>query len=277
MRSKLFVPCTRPELLSKALATDADALSFDLEDSVPAASKADARDRLAHWLKSDEVRRSSKTIIVRVNGPKTGFFDSDVRALSGLRIDLINIPKMESREEVCTTAELLAQLGLSARMLINLETPAGVHRASEIAAAHPNVAGLQVGLNDLFAPLGIERRNVMHAHSIMLAVRLAAGANLFAIDGAWPDLEDEEGLRTEAVLARSLGFIGKSCIHPRQISIVNEVFDDSGEVARARRLVKAAADAEASGQGAFLFEGTMTDAPAIEAARVLLRRASNRS
>jgi len=276
MRSKLFVPCTRPELLGKALATNADALSFDLEDSVPSNSKADARDRLVQWLKSDEVLRSSKTIIVRVNGPKTDFFDSDARALAGLRVDLINIPKIDSPQEVCATAELLAQLDVSARMLINLETPAGIHRASEIAGAHPNVAGLQVGLNDLFAPLGIERRNLMHAHSIMLAIRLAAGASLFAVDGAWPDLDDEEGLRAEAVLARSLGFIGKSCIHPRQVPIVNEVFEDSVEVARARRLVKAAADAEASGQGAFLFEGSMADAPAIEAARVLLRRAGNK-
>jgi len=106
------------------------------------------------------------------------------------------------------------------------------------------------------------------------SIRLAAGeAARFAFDGAWPDLADDDGFRAEAELARSLGYPGKSCIHPRQVTIANAVFDKGEDVARARRLLAAAAEAGTRGHGAFLFDGAMADAPAVAAAREALRRA----
>jgi citrate lyase subunit beta/citryl-CoA lyase len=274
MRSKLFVPCSRPDFFAKALAGDADALSFDLEDSVPAADKATARARLVEWLQSDAVGSSAKQLIVRINAPDTPYFADDLAALAGLRVDIVNLPKAESADTVRTVGARMDRIGIAADLLVNIESASGMARAATIARAHPRVTGLQVGLNDLFASLGIDRRDARHVHAALWAIRLAAGeAARLAYDGAWPDLADDEGFRAEAELARSLGYLGKSCIHPRQVAIANAVFDRGDDLARAKRLLAAAAEAETLGRGAFVFEGAMADAPAIAAARETVRRA----
>ena len=274
MRSKLFVPCSRPDFFAKALAGDADALSFDLEDSVPPDGKQAAREQLAACLRSDIAAGSAKRLIVRVNAPDTPFFDDDVAALAGLRVDLVNLPKAETPDIVRTAAQSLAAAGIAVGLLVNIESARGLSRAAAIADADPRVIGLQVGLNDLFAALGIDRRDARHVHAAVWAIRLAAGeAGRIAYDGAWPDLADKDGFRHEALLARSLGYLGKSCIHPDQVTIANTVFDRGADLARAERLLAAAAQAGAHGHGAFVFEGAMADAPAVAAARDLLRRA----
>ncbi|TRW16815.1 HpcH/HpaI aldolase/citrate lyase family protein [Glacieibacterium frigidum] len=267
MRSKLFVPAARPEFFTKALAGDADALSFDLEDSVPAGAKAAARARLAELLASDAVRGSAKTIIVRVNGLDTPDFAEDVAALRGARVDLINLPKCEDAAVIQAAAEAVGDT----RLLPTLETPRALARAAEIAA-HPAVAGLQVGLNDLFATLGIDRRNVAHVHAALWTIRMAAGeGGCVAIDGAWPNIDDADGFRAEAELARSMGYVGKSCVHPSQVALANAVFgNDAATLDRARRIIAAGDSAAATGRGAFTLDGEMIDRPAIEQARTLL-------
>ncbi|MBW8812531.1 MAG: CoA ester lyase [Caulobacterales bacterium] len=280
MRSKLFVPATRPEFFAKALAGEADAISFDLEDSVPEDAKAQARANLRRFLGSDAANgaRSDKRIIVRVNALATPHFAADLAALAGLPVDLLNLPKADGAQDVQTAAARAATLGDGSAppigLLPNIETAQALARAAEIAGAHPTVAGLQVGLNDLFEPLGIDRGNLSHVHAALWAVRLAsAQAGGFAYDGAYADLADEDGFRREAELSRSLGFLGKSCIHPRQVAIANAVFDRSaGELARARRIVAAAREAAAAGRGAFLLEGRMIDRPAIAQAEAVLAR-----
>jgi citrate lyase subunit beta/citryl-CoA lyase len=274
MRSKLFVPCSRPDFFAKALAGDADALSFDLEDAVPAGDKAAARTRLVEWLRSDAVGSSAKQVIVRINAPDTPYFADDLAALAGLRVDIVNLPKAESADKVRTVGARMDRIGIAADLLVNIESASGMARAATIARAHPRVTGLQVGLNDLFASLGIDRRDARHVHAALWAIRLAAGETArLAYDGAWPDLADDDGFRAEAELARSLGYLGKSCIHPRQVAIANAVFDRGDDLARAKRLLAAAAEAEMLGRGAFVFEGAMADAPAIAAARETVRRA----
>ena len=268
MRSKLFVPASRPELFAKALSAAADALSFDLEDAVPEAGKAAARAALVELLGSDAVRASTKTMIVRVNAVDTVHFAADVVVLAGRRVDLVNIPKVETPDVVDAAVAALDRAGVTARLLINIETARGVANAPAIAAAHPRIAGLQVGLNDLFAALGVDRADPRHVHAALWAVRIAAGtAGCFAYDGAWPDLADADGFRREAELARSIGYLGKSCIHPRQVPVANSVFDAGDAVAAARRLLAAAAAAELAGHGAFMHEGRMVDRPAVAQAR----------
>ena len=277
MRSKLFVPCSRPDFFAKALASEADALSFDLEDAVSANDKAAARARLVEWLRSDAAVASAKTLIVRINAANTPFFADDLAALRGVRVDMVNLPKAESADAVRAAAVRMDAAGIGAGLLVNIESAVGMARAATIARAHRRVTGLQVGLNDLFASLGIDRRDARHVHTALWSIRLAAGESArLAYDGAWPDLSDEDGFRAEAELARSLGYLGKSCIHPRQVAIANEVFDRGDDVGRARRLLAAAADAETRGHGAFLFEGAMADAPAIAAAREILRHAGEK-
>lgn len=274
MRSKLFVPCSRPDFFAKALAGEADALSFDLEDAVPADGKGAARARLVECLRSDAAKASAKKLIVRINAAGTPWFADDIAALAGLRVDLVNLPKAEAPDVVRTVAAQLTAAGIAAALLVNIESACGLTRAAAIADADPRVMGLQVGLNDLFAALDMDRRDARHVHAALWSIRLAAGAtNRIAYDGAWPHLADEDGFRAEALLARSLGYLGKSCIHPKQVTIANAVFDRGADLARSRRLLAAASEAEARGHGAFVFEGAMADAPAVAAARDLLRRA----
>lgn len=277
MRSKLFVPCSRPDFFAKALASEADALSFDLEDSVPADGKASARERLREVLQSDMVAASTKRVIVRVNAADTPYFADDLAALSGMRIDLLNLPKADAAEDVSRAIEQMEAAKLAADVLVNIETAAGLGNVAAIAGAHGRVVGVQVGLNDLFAALAMERCDQRHVHAALWTIRLgaaAAAAPVFAYDGAWPDLSDEDGYRAEAALARSLGYLGKSCIHPRQIAIANAIFDRGGDVARARRMLLAATAAADAGHGAFVFEGTMVDEPALAAARALVDAAA---
>jgi len=273
MRSKLFVPCSRPDFFAKALASEADALSFDLEDSVPAEGKAAAREHLREVLRSDIVAASTKRMIVRVNAADSPYLADDLSALSGVRIDLLNLPKADAAEDVARAIARMDAAEVAAAVLVNIETARGLANVATIAATHPRVVGVQVGLNDLFAALEMERRDQRHVHTALWAIRLgaaAASAPVFAYDGAWPDLRDDDGYRAEAQLARSLGYLGKSCIHPRQIGIANAVFDRGADLARARRLLLAAAAAAGAGHGAFVFEGAMVDEPALAAARALV-------
>lgn len=271
MRSKLFVPCSRPELFAKAFAGDADALSFDLEDSVPADGKVAARANLIEMLRSDKALGSGKRIVVRVNALDTPLFADDMAALAGSRIDLLNLPKIETADAARTAAARAADAGVAAPLLVTVETPLGVASVAAIAVAHSAIVGTQVGLNDLFAPLGIDRRDPRNVHAALWSIRLgAAGSPMFVYDGAWPDLTDDDGFRAEAEMARGLGYLGKSCIHPRQVPIANAVFDRGDASAAARRLLAAAARAKADGRGAFAFEGRMVDAPMIAAARAMI-------
>ncbi|NYH24782.1 HpcH/HpaI aldolase/citrate lyase family protein, partial [Paraburkholderia bryophila] len=142
--------------------------------------------------------------------------------------------------------------------------------------AHPRVAGLQLGLGDLFEPLGIARREPAAIQQAMFGVRLAAGvAGVFAYDSAFANIKDEAGFRAEAALARAMGFLGKSCIHPSQIALANEVFRPSDdEIAHALRVVEAAREADANGVGAYVVDGRMIDPPFVERARALVRDAA---
>jgi len=282
MRSKLFVPGVRPELFAKALASEADALSFDLEDSVPEDRKAQARANVVSFLATPAVRATAKTIVVRTNALATPHCIADIEALASAGVGLFNLPKVESRDEALAAVELLqrseAQSGTAAtaRLLLTIETPGGLRNAAGIAAAHPRVAGLQLGLGDLFEPFGIDRRDRANVHAVMHAVRMAAAeAGIFACDGAFGDLEDADGFVAEARMARRLGYAGKSCIHPRQLGLANQVFQPTDEeVATARRIVAAARTAAADGRGAFVVDGRMIDAPFLKRAEAIIAAAA---
>ncbi|KRG60524.1 HpcH/HpaI aldolase/citrate lyase family protein [Stenotrophomonas nitritireducens] len=281
MRSKLFVPGARPELFDKAMAGAADVLSFDLEDSVPEAGKAAARVQVGLFLSRADVAASGRRLIVRCNGTGSAHFAADVAAVALPSVWLLNLPKVESAAQVREAAAALERAEADngvvrpIGLLLNIETPRGLRQAAELAAAHPRVAGLQLGLGDLFAPNGIAR-TAANVHATLFALRMAAAeAGVFACDGAFPDVGDDEGFRTEASMARGLGFIGKSCIHPRQVGLANDVFGVSdAAVAEARRIVAAATVAAAQGRGAFLFEGRMIDLPFLRRAEALLAAAA---
>ncbi|MDQ0081003.1 citrate lyase subunit beta/citryl-CoA lyase [Variovorax boronicumulans] len=282
MRSKLFVPGTRPELFAKALASAADAICLDLEDAVSEPRKDEARETVRQLLlASDDAALSQKTLIVRVNAMDTPHFERDVAAVAQAGVHLINLPKPQSPAHVRTAVEVIERAervnGVQAPigLLLNIETPTALRTAAELALAHPRVAGLQLGLGDLFEPLGIARREPSAIRQAMFAVRIAAGeAGVYAYDGAFTNIRDAEGYRAEAMLARDLGFLGKTCIHPSQIAIANEVFRPTDEeIAHACKVVEAAREADANGVGAYVVDGKMIDIPFVIRARAIVESA----
>ncbi|GAC1039236.1 citrate (pro-3S)-lyase subunit beta [Pseudomonas sp. No.117] len=281
MRSKLFVPGSRPELFDKAMASAADGISFDLEDAVAPAAKEWARQQLAAYL--ERLGDSPKHIVVRINAQDTAHYEADLAAVVSSRVDIINLPKVEEPGQVRHLADQLErlerQIGLKTPVLIlaTIESPRGVRRAGDIAAAHPRVAGLQLGFADLLEPLGMDRYQPQIVQQLQLSVRLAAGeAQVPIYDAAFPAIADPEGYSEEARHAHALGFAGKSCIHPSQIALANAAFLPSREeVARSRLIVAAAQQAEREGQGAYQVEGRMVDGPFVARARQLLEQAQS--
>ncbi len=282
MRSKLFVPGSRPELFDKALQGPADALSFDLEDSVAEDRKHEARAALRTLLRAGVPAGCDKTLIVRVNALDTPHFDEDVAAVVQPGLHMLNLPKPESADAVRAAAAAIGRAeranGVTrpVQLLINIETPRALRIAHELAAAHPRVAGLQLGLGDLFEPLAIGRRQSQAVFQAMFAVRLAAGeAGVFAYDAAFADIRDAEGFSAEARQARALGFIGKSCIHPSQVALANEAFQPTAqEIEAALRVVEAARNAAAAGVGAYVVDGRMVDAPFVRRAEAVVATAA---
>ncbi|MEO8654289.1 MAG: CoA ester lyase [Ramlibacter sp.] len=278
MRSKLFVPASRPELFAKALAGAADAISFDLEDAVEEGAKPVARLHLSRLFEQDPAAMNGKLVVVRVNALATGHFTADLEAVVFPALDVLNLPMVEDADTVRHAVSLLEQLerqrGLGPRIgiLANIESPRGLRLAAEIAAAHPRMMGLQIGFGDLFSPLGIASCEPSATQAVRVAVRMAAGeAGIDAYDGAYVDIKDPEGFTRDARAAHQLGFAGKSCIHPTQIALTNEVFRPSQpDVEHALRVVKAARESRAKGVGAFVVDGRLVDGPFITRAEHLV-------
>lgn len=285
MRSKLFVPSSRPELFAKALDSSADAISFDLEDSVREDKKQQARSALSSFLETPELLASNKVIIVRVNPMDSPYFLDDISAVVKAGTHIINLPKIESAQAIVLAVKTISNAEIAnrinqdgkspIRLLINIETPKSLRIAYDLASAHERVAGLQLGLGDLFEPHGMDRKSVSAVEQAMFATAMAAHeADVRAYDGAFANIADTDGYRAEALLAKSLGFEGKSCIHPSQIEFANEIFRPSQEeVAYALRVMAAEAEAQKNSVGAFVVDGKMIDPPFANRARAILESA----
>jgi citrate lyase subunit beta/citryl-CoA lyase len=287
MRSKLFVPGSRPELFDKALSSPADGLSFDLEDAVAESKKSEARVTLSTWMDAETVRASEKTIIVRVNGMDTPHFEQDVAQCVRAGLDMINLPKPESPDAVRHAVAAIEQAerhnGVNLdgkhpiRILLNIETVHALRTAFELASAHPRVAGLQLGLADLFEPISVSRKEIFAVQYAMMQVKLAAAeAGVDAYDAAFADIKNTEGFALEAGFAARLGFTGKSCIHPSQVAMANDAFRPSdAAIAHALRILDAAKEAEAQGIGAYVVDGKMIDPPFYKSAVKLVEHAKS--
>ncbi len=288
MRSKLFVPASRPELFEKALKSAADAICFDLEDAVLEARKQEARDLLARFFDSDTFhtlrQEGRKCIMVRVNALDTGHVANDLAAACAHGVDVINIPKAETEQSLLQFVSMLqAQearvtprdgAALNVRVLANIETPTALLNAAGIAAAHDKVWGLQLGLGDLFEPLGIARDDAQNVHAVMFGMRIAAGASgRIAYDTAYTHVANAQGYRDEAWRARRLGYLGKTCIHPSQVALANEVFSPTEEERQWAAKVVESADQNGV-NGAYMLEGKMIDGPFITRARAILAQSA---
>jgi citrate lyase subunit beta/citryl-CoA lyase len=276
LRSKLFVPGNRPDRFAKAVASGADAVCFDLEDSVPPEEKGAARAAVKGFLLSKV--SSMPIMLVQVNDIHSEHFASDLSAVVWPGSAMIVLPKVEESSEIHEAAAALLRLEQERgipnpiALLPTIESSGGLRRAHLIAAAHGRVAGLQLGLVDLFSSLSISSKDKAAAQYARLQLRFASGeAGVPCFDSAYPAFTDAEGFEAEAVVARDLGFSGKSCIHPIQVAPINAIFSPTAEeIAGARRILEKAREAAAEGQGAFELDGRMVDQPVIRCAEEIL-------
>lgn len=285
LRSLHFVPGGSQKFLDKALASNADALIIDLEDSVLLADKPDARREVSRWLDCTDFGK--KAVCVRINALDSGIWEQDLEATMRLtRPDIYVIPKVSSREDLERVGKVLTRLeGLLGRTVgstgllpIVSEVPEAPLRAHEIAKA-PRVEAVTWGAEDLSAELGAKRRRDSSGSYLevfqlcrSLALLAAKGAGVQAIDTVFTDLKDLKGLKDESTKAADTGFDGKLTIHPDQINVVNAAFSPNAkELMEAKDLLHAA-----EGQvGAFRFKGQMVDLPHLKQAQRLLDRAES--
>lgn len=289
-RTLLFAPGSRPELLAKAQTGEADALIFDLEDSVPVNAKDEARRNIASVLAAGAAR----PVFLRINNPRAGDAISDLQVLEQAR-NLSNVagvilPKADSEDDVRAVAALLTsveeKLGATAGHLAILpliETCLGLRNTFEMARASSRVCGMSLASaeeGDFMVDLGgrwtPRSLALAYARGKMVVDARAAGLQ-WIVDGVFMNLRDTDALRTECEIARELGFVGKMAIHPTQVAVMHQVFSPSEEeVDYATGLLAAFEEGEARGVGAVKYRGMMVDYANVRLAQRTLSLAKGR-
>jgi citrate lyase subunit beta/citryl-CoA lyase len=264
VRSYLYVPGDDGRRIEKALAGEADAVVLDLEDAVAPNRKEEARETVAHVLKS----KPEKPAFVRVNAVGTELSAADIDAVTGRHLAGLRLPKTESVESVRLVAQTLEELGSGARIQCLIESALGLERAFEIATSHERVSGISLGEADLSADLGAsDETGLLYARSRIVSAARAAGLP-HPVQSVYTNVHDLEGLRRSTEVGKRLGFVGRSAIHPSQVPVVNEIFTPTEEeVSEAQGLL----DQLGSEEGAFVLEdGRFVDRAAVESARLTL-------
>ncbi|MFZ0422023.1 MAG: CoA ester lyase [Xanthobacteraceae bacterium] len=288
MRSFLFVPADSPKKLDKAMASGADAVIVDLEDSIAYDGKARARESAAAFLKAAVPAKARPYLLVRVNGLQTGLTDADLDAVAAAKPDAIMLPKAEGGASVIHADAKLAVReaindlpdGHIKIMPIATETAAALFVAGTFAGASARLLNLTWGAEDLSAELGAHANRDPQGHWLdpyrlarALCLAGAASAQVPAIDTVFVDFRDSDGFRGECEEASRDGFLGKMAIHPAQVPIINEVFTPSAKaVEHARAVVEAFA--AKPGAGVVGIGGLMYDRPHLARAEQLLGRAA---
>lgn len=276
LRTLLYVPGNRPNMLAKAPTLGADALILDLEDSVPVPEKETARALVAEML--PQIVGEGRTVFVRVNPPSSPFCPEDIAAVVQPGLAGLCLPKVQDVDSLRAVIAWLAEAEraqglLPLSILATVETALGILNAYAIASADPRVVGLIFGGEDLALDAQLVRTE--EATELLVArqmVALAArAAGIQPVDMVYPRLDDEAGLVKNTLAGRQMGYRAKQVIHPRQVPVVNRLLSPSDEeVAEARRILAAFAEAEREGRGAIALDGKMVDRPIVERARRLL-------
>ena len=291
MRSLLFVPADGGSKLDKALASGADAVIVDLEDSIAPDRKAQARASAAAFLKTAVTQASRPRLLVRVNAIATGLIDDDLDAVVPARPDAILLPKAEGGASIIhadaklTAREAIAGLDEGHIKIVAqaIETAAGLFAAGNIRGASPRLIGLTWGPEDLSAEIGAEANRdaqglLTEPYRLARSVCLfaAAAAGVAAIETVYVDFRNLAGLKRETEDARRDGFVGRLAIHPAQVPVINEVFTPTADaIARAQAIVDAFA--KAPGAGVVAIDGKMYDRPHLARAQALLARVKSGS
>lgn len=258
-RTYLFVPATRTDRVVKAWAATPDAVIVDLEDAVAIPDKTAARDAALRSL------RDAAKVFVRVNGPETEWFDEDLKLCAAIGATGVIVPKAEHPEHLHYARQ---QLPTGVPILPLIETACGFANLAALCAV-PQVQRLVFGSIDFQVDLGItgEGEELLYFRSgLVLSSRLAGLQP--PVDGVTVEINDAQAVRDDALRAKRLGFGGKLCIHPRQVTTVNECFrPTAADISWARRIVEAA---DAAKGGAVAVDGKMVDRPVILKAEQIL-------
>ena len=288
VRTALFAPGIKERVMTKALESGADAVILDLEDSVPVASKAEARALVAKSIDAAAGSLSRPLIYVRVNGAATGLLADDLNAVVRPGLDAILLSKAENVEDVQQTVAALerneSQRGMkqrSAEIILQIENALGVYNCFNLIKASPRVAATCFGSardGDLQTDLGcswsIEGTELLYARSKVLLDTRAAGSHIHPLDGVFSDLNDETGLIADSRLSARLGYIGRTVIHPKQIAPVKGAYAvPEVEVAYYQKVVVEFAAAEKAGTAAIAGDGKLVDYAMAQRARRVLELA----
>jgi citrate lyase subunit beta/citryl-CoA lyase len=289
VRTALFAPGIKERVMAKALESGADAVILDLEDSVPVASKAEARTLIAKTIDAAAGSSSRALIYVRVNAATTGLLIDDLDAVVRPGLDAILLSKAENVEDVQQTATAIerneSQHGMkqgSAEIILQIENALGVYNCFNLIKTSPRVGATCFGSardGDLQTDLGcawsIEGTELLYARSKVLLDTRAAGSHIHPLDGVFSDLNDELGLIADSHLSARLGYIGRTVIHPKQIAPVKSAYAvPAAELAYYQKVAAEFAAAEMAGTAAIVVEGKLVDYAMAQRARRVLELAN---
>ena len=281
LRSLLFVPGNKPSMLEKALGLKPDAFVPDMEDSVPAAEKANARETIAALL--PRLAATGIPVIPRVNSLDTEWIEADLAAVVGPHAFGVSVGKVRRAGDIAAISRLIGKLETRAGLALGklhlvpwIETAEAIVNVADICRASERIAAVAFGGEDFTNDMGVERledeAQIAYARqSLCVAAR---AAHVLALDTPYFKLRNPDGLRDNSLRAKSIGFKGKFAIHPEQIDALNECFSPSAqEVAHAERVVAAYEDAERHGRASTSLDGWVIDVPVVKRARALLELA----
>src|SRR5690349_8413092 len=281
LRSPLFVPGNKANMLEKALAVAPDALVPDMEDSVPAGEKANARDTIAQFL--PRLAASGRPVIPRVNALETEWIEADLAAVVGPHVYGISVGKVRRAGDIAAISALIGKLESRAGLKVGtvqlipwIETAEAIVNVAEICRASARIVGVAFGGEDFTNDMGVERledeSQILYARQALCVA--ARAARVLALDTPYFKLRNLDGLRDNSLRAKSIGFKGKFAIHPEQIDTLNDCFSPSAqEVAHAQRVVAAFEEAERRGRASTSLDGWVIDVPVVKRARALLELA----
>lgn len=274
-RSMLFIPGNTPNLLINGNCLGADMVIFDLEDAVSPDEKDSARVLVRNTLKY--LNFKALGTIVRINSVDTDYWKKDLDEIMPCTPDMIMLPKTGCPADVLAAdaymSELEKKLGLAkntVRLMLLMETAMGVENAYASASASDRVGAIFLGAEDLTADLRCKRtkesREIEYARQRMVVAGRAANVDVY--DTPFTDVNDDEGIRKDAAVAKAMGFTGKASISPRHVDVINEVFSPSEkDISYAYEVMDAIKLAKEQGRGAIALHGKMIDAPIVARAQ----------
>ncbi|PKB78276.1 MAG: hypothetical protein BZY88_19390 [SAR202 cluster bacterium Io17-Chloro-G9] len=278
LRSLIFVPGNRANMLERALDFKADVIMVDLEDSVPTGEKLAARETAREWV--PKLAKTGRRTMVRINSLDTGLVRDELAALIGPDLSGISIGKSETVWDLRDVDNLITGLesaaGLPAgqiKMVPWIENARAVLTALELASCSPRIEAIAFGAEDYTDDMGVQRTDTGEELEFARAtVAVAAkAAGIGSLDTPYVRFQDHEGFRQDIQISRRFGFTGRFAIHPSQIEIINESFGPTAEeTAYAKQVVEAWDQAEAQGRGSLSLDGRMIDVPVVKRARNLL-------